>query len=111
MISNLAIPVGILAAIAAALAMVVAHHIARKRQWSFVTRYTYGVSVIGLAFAAPLFAALPAESAALLLLILAVIAGASGMATWLSYDTDAPSLEMSMEDRVKTILAEHDETA
>lgn len=106
MISQIAILVGILAALVAGGAQAIAHRYAQRQRWHPIARYTCGVTVIGAAFAVPLFVALPVESAAALLFVFALIVGTSGLATWLSYEAD-PKPSMDLESRVNAILAEH----
>jgi hypothetical protein len=115
MISTLTITVSLLSALTAALACAAAHRHANKRKWGFVERYAFGVTAIGIAFAAPLFTALPAETAGTLLLLLGIIVGATGLATWMSYDSDKPAKQISADDleryaaAANHIVAEHDD--
>ena len=83
---NLSLGIGIIAAFAAALACAVAHPIARRLRWGYVPRYVCGVAIGLIALAFPLFGALDAHDAALIILIAGGIFGAEGLATWLAHD-------------------------
>lgn len=110
MISEYAIGAAVITALAAALANAIAHHYATKRNWPYMARYAFGVATIIGAFTAPLFVALPRESAATLLLLLIVIALGSGLSTWLAYDGDKrPAFNRIDLDRLADqISAEHE---
>lgn len=90
MTANLTIAISIICAIVAGLGMYAAHAVASKWRWRFLHRYVAGVTIATIAFAVVLFAYLPLEPAAALLLALILIYGASGLGTWLGYEHDEP---------------------
>lgn len=90
MTANLTIVISVICAALAGLGMYAAHIAATKWHWRFLQRYTVGVVIANAAFAVVLFAYLPLEPAAALLLALTLIYGASGLGTWLGYEHDGP---------------------
>ena len=111
MISQSIIGLAIVAAIMAAALQTVWHHVATRKRWRPIPRYVAGITTVAAAFAAPIFAALPVETAATLYGLLWLIIGASGLATWLAYEADPPTpLVLDLESRVNAIIAEHDES-
>ena len=87
------------------------HHIAERRHWRPIPRYVAGITTVAVAFAAPVFAALPLETAATLYGLLWLIIGMSGLATWLAYEAERPSMAGVDLDRLaEQISAEHDES-
>lgn len=92
MTANLTIVISVICAALAGLGMYAAHAAATKWHWRFLQRYTVGVVIANAAFAVVLFAYLPLEPAAALLLALTLIYGASGLGTWLGYEHDTPQL-------------------
>lgn len=87
MTSNILV-IGISGAFAAALAQAIAHQIAQRHRWRRIPRYVAGVTIIALAFAPVVFSALSLEYAAVIYGLLWLIIGASGLATWISYEND-----------------------
>ena len=83
-----AIAISVIAAIAAGASQAVAHHYAESKRWPAIPRYVCGLSIIFIAVGAVLFASLSLELAAMLYGLMWLIAGASGLATWLSYEAD-----------------------
>ena len=79
------IGIGIVGAIAAALAQATAHQVARRYHWKRIPRYVTGITIIALAFAPVVFFALPLEHAAVLYGLFWLITGLSGLATWICY--------------------------
>lgn len=109
------ISIGIIGAIAAALAQAVAHQIAERRQWPRIPRYVAGITIIALAFAPVLFSALPVEYAAVIYSLFWLIIGASGLATWMSYEADRQAVVPTptrddLEKWADAIAGEHDES-
>jgi hypothetical protein len=82
---ELVILVGIVSAAAAGFACVAEHSYAARRGWGAVERYGAGALTWLIAFAPPLFAALPIETAVLLYGMAWLIIGAMGLATWACY--------------------------
>lgn len=98
--ANLTIAISIVCAAMSGLGMYAAHVVATKWHWRFLHRYVAGVVIASGAFAIVLFAYLPLEPAAALLLALVLIYGASGLGTWLGYEHDGPSAADAAEDEV-----------
>lgn len=107
------IGIGFIGAIAAALAQAVAHQVAQRHNWKRIPRYVTGITIIAIAYAPVLFFALQLEHAAVLYGLFWLITGASGLATWISYESDAPAAQFSRDDLEKfanAIAGEHDES-
>ena len=90
--------IGLIAATAAGFACAVEHRYAERHQWNAVTRYGAGAATWLIAFAAPLFAALPIEQAVLLYGMAWLIIGGMGFATWACYQ---PPIAMPEEDELE----------
>jgi predicted membrane channel-forming protein YqfA (hemolysin III family) len=108
--------IGIICATAAAFAQAFAHQVAARHRWKRIPRYVTGISIIALAFAPILFSALPPELAAVLYGLFWLITGASGLATWISYEADKPRSAPSpsrddLEKWANAIAGEHDDAA
>lgn len=105
--------IGIIGAIAAALAQSVAHQIARRNCWKRIPRYVTGITIIAVAYAPVVFFALPLEHAAVIYGLFWMITGASGLATWISYEADArPNVTRGdLEKWADAIAGEHDDAA
>jgi hypothetical protein len=112
---NTVISIGIIGAIAAALAQAVAHQIASRYDWRRIPRYVTGITIIALAFAPVVFSALSVEQASVIYGLFWLITGASGLATWISYEADKkPAPALSRDDLEKwadAIAGEHDDAA
>jgi predicted membrane channel-forming protein YqfA (hemolysin III family) len=107
------IGIGIIGAIAAAFAQAIAHQVARHYRWRRIPRYVTGITIIALAFAPVLFFALPLGHAAVIYGLFWLIVGASGLATWISYEMDGAPPAFTRTDLEKwadAIAGEHDET-
>lgn len=82
---ELVILIGIVSATAAGFACAAEHDYAERHGWGAVERYGAGAATWLIAFAAPLFAALPIEQAVLLYGMAWLIIGGMGFATWAVY--------------------------
>ncbi len=113
---NTTIFIGIVCALCAGLAQALAHQVAAIHAWKRIPRYVAGITIIALAFAPVLFYALPTEVAAVLYGLFWLITGASGLATWISYEADktrrtnTPSRD-DLEKWANAIAGEHDDAA
>ena len=108
-----AIAISVIAAIAAGASQAVAHHYAESKRWPAIPRYVCGLSIIFIAVGAVLFASLSLELAAMLYGLMWLIAGASGLATWLSYEADRHKdadhilSEYDLDHEAERILEKH----
>src|SRR4051812_36550941 len=82
---ELVILVGLISAVAAGLACAAEHGYAERHAWEAIERYGAGALTWLVAFAAPLFAALPIEEAVLLYGMAWLIIGGMAVATWTCY--------------------------
>ena len=94
----LIILIGLVSATAAGLACVAEHGYADRHAWGMLERYGMGAATWLIAFAPPLFAALPIETAVLLYSMAWLIIGGMGLATWASY---RPPLTLPPEDELE----------
>jgi hypothetical protein len=85
---EIVIVIGCAAALAAGFAQAVAHQYAQRHRWRLVQRYVAGLTIINIAAAFPLFAALTIEQAVTLYGLLWLIGGVSGLATWICHESD-----------------------
>jgi hypothetical protein len=100
---ELIIAIGIVSAIAAGLACWIAHPIAKHLNLSYVPRYGTGIIIGLVAFAFPLFAALPIEMAVLLYgMACLIFIGGEGIGTWAAHQ-NAP------DPRPSSVTAEGDQ--
>lgn len=82
---ELVILIGLVSAVAAGFACAAEHGYAERHRWGFLERHGAGAATWLIAFAPPLFAALPIEMAVLLYGMAWLIIGGMGFATWASY--------------------------
>ncbi len=92
---NLIIGITSIAALAAGLACVGAHWVAKRRKWGYVPRYGIGVGIGLAAFAFPLFATMAVLDALVWLVALGIIFGSEGIFTWLAHDADPETPTMA----------------
>lgn len=85
---NLIIGIASIAGIAAGFACVGAHWIAKRRRWSYVSRYIIGVLFGMGAFVFPLRAAMDTLDALVLTVALGIIFGSEAIGTWIAHDAD-----------------------
>lgn len=95
---ELVILVGLTASVAAGFACAFEHSYAARHAWGPIERYGVGALTWLIAYAAPLFVALPIEQAVLLYGMAWLIIGGMGFATWLSYQ---PPIALPEEDELE----------
>ena len=95
---ELVILIGVVSATAAGFACAAEHGYAARHAWGFLERYGAGAATWLIAFAPPLFAAVPIEQAVLLYGMAWLIIGGMGFATWITY---RPPLTMPEEDELE----------
>ena len=95
---ELVILIGLVSATAAGFACAFEHSYAARHAWGPIERYGAGALTWLVAFAAPLFAALPIEQAVLLYGMAWLVIGSMALATWLSYQ---PPIAMPEEDELE----------
>jgi hypothetical protein len=110
------ITIGVIGAIMAGLAQALAHQVAQHYHWRRIPRYVTGITIIAVAFAPVVFYALAIELAAIVYGLFWLITGASGLATWISYEADPKAhagefSRDSLEKWADAIAAEHDDAA
>ena len=111
--NSIIIGIGVIGAIAAALAQAVAHQVAQRHNWKRIPRYVTGITIIAVAYAPVVFFALALEYAAVIYGLFWLITGASGLATWISYEAEGGSDHPTRNDLEKwadAIAGEHDES-
>ena len=107
---NLTIAVGVIAAVAAGLACLVAHPIAKRHRWKYLERYATGVTIGHVAYAFVIFTAgLPIEVAAVLYGLLWLVYGGEGLATWHAHDSDPDPRPRSLTPDADKLLRDIDE--
>lgn len=82
---ELVILIGLVSAAAAGLACAAEHGYADRHAWGPLERYGAGALTWLVAFAPPVFAAVPIETAVLLYSMAWLILGGMGLATWATY--------------------------
>lgn len=95
---GLVLLVGLCAATAAGFACAAEHSYAARHNWGPVERYGAGALTWLVAFAAPLFAALPIEHAVLVYGMAWLVIGGMALATWLCYQ---PPVALPDEDELE----------
>ena len=102
---ELVILIGLVSATAAGLACAAEHSYAARHAWGAIERYGAGALTWLVAFAPPLFAALPIEQAVLLYGMAWLIIGGMGFATWLAYQRPvAMPEEDELEQKINKAL-------
>ena len=92
---ELVILIGLVSATAAGFACAAEHSYAARHAWGPLERYGAGALTWLVAFAPPVFAAVPIETAVLLYSMAWLVLGGMGLATWATY---RPPLAMPDED-------------